>query len=275
MKFSEDRQTLLGFLERLWLMCPVALQNTPAYKIRSWPSSPRGRERDPLSITSTTHPHPLRLEDKLRSDALRQEFYLGEASRGGRGRLRGPRRRPANTTDNDGNSGRADSRHARVQRPPLKDVGSAGAHKRERARAGRQQPRPRTLLPAAGAGQRNRDGKHAPSRYRVRRPVFPERWIRERRRRRHRRPEQPAAAGGEEAGSNPDKYIPLESELREDRAIERLRARILWAEGGPEGRAETRRLERRAVREAAAREDRARSIFEGIERARVRAGAYV
>ncbi|RYP78417.1 hypothetical protein DL771_000602 [Monosporascus sp. 5C6A] len=193
--------------------------------------------------------------------------------------------------DNDDNSRGADfrqgvlvRRHVPVQRPPRKDVGSARAHRRERARAGGQQPRPRTLLPAAAAGERNRGGKHAPSPYRVCRPTSPERWIRERRRRRHRRLEQAAAAsiavrggeeGGGETGSNPDKYIPLESELREDRSIERLRAWVLWAEGGPEGRAETRRLERRAAREAAAREDRARSIFEGIERARVRAGAYV
>ncbi|RYP85604.1 hypothetical protein DL769_000945 [Monosporascus sp. CRB-8-3] len=231
------------------------------------------------------------LAGRLRSGAPRRELYPGEASRRGRVRPRGPRHQPANTMDND-NGGGADPRqgvlirrHARVQRPPRKDVGPARAHGREcgRAGAGRQQ-RPRTPLPAAAARQRKRDGKRAPSRYRACRPAFPEGWIRERRRRRHRRLEQAAAAGaavrggekdGEETGSNPGKYIPLESELREDRSIERLRAWILWAEGGPEGRAETRPLERRAAREAAAREDRARSIFEGIERARVRAGAYI
>ncbi|RYP18935.1 hypothetical protein DL765_003613 [Monosporascus sp. GIB2] len=42
-----------------------------------------------------------------------------------------------------------------------------------------------------------------------------------------------------------------------------------------EGHAETSRLETRAAREAAAREGRALWIFEGIERARVRAGASV
>ncbi|RYO93663.1 hypothetical protein DL764_007960 [Monosporascus ibericus] len=62
-------------------------------------------------------------------------------------------------------------------------------------------------------------------------------------------------------GGNPDKYVPLESELREDRGIELLRAWILWAKGGPEGRAETRRLKRRAGRRwRRARTGHARSL---------------
>ncbi|EMR64973.1 hypothetical protein UCREL1_8063 [Eutypa lata UCREL1] len=78
----------------------------------------------------------------------------------------------------------------------------------------------------------------------------------------------------EEVPMRDDERIPYKYELSNENRILQFEESTEWAEGGPESRAETERPEMLAAQGDVEQEERARRIFEGIEKARERAGVY-